>query len=193
MTMDHTSSSVDPLTFAVVAGGLDSIVREMTITMVKTSRSPVLTEGYDFSNSLFDGRQRMVMQGHNIPVHVGAMIDAGKAMAEYFGGDIFDGDVMYCNDPAFEGSHLPDMTMYKPVFFEHENEGVFMLSLPSVLRCYSEWCYLLPRLRLGQKATLAAYVRLRTGHKLKTDKEIRSRRTRPGPPSQRRSRHTGTC
>lgn len=113
-------SALDPLTFAVVAGGLESVVREMTITMVKTSRSPILSEGYDFSNSIFDGASRMVMQGHNIPVHVGAMIDAGKAVAAYFGDEIAPGDVVYCNDPAFEGSHLPDMTMYKPVFFEGE-------------------------------------------------------------------------
>ena len=51
------------------------------------------------------------------------MIDAGKAVAAYFGDEIFPGDVVYRNDPAYEGSHLPDMTMYKPVF--HEGELVF--------------------------------------------------------------------
>src|SRR5262249_47403815 len=104
----------------VVAGALESIVREMTITMVKTGRSPVLSEAYDFSNALFDGQSRMIQQGDNFPVHVGAMIDAGKAVAGYFGEEIYPGDVLYCNDAGAGGRHLPDMTMYKPVFFDGE-------------------------------------------------------------------------
>ena len=110
----------DPLTLAVIHGALESIVREMTITIVKTSRSPVLAEGYDFSNCLFDGSARMIVQGDNIPVHVGAMIAATKNVTEYFADEVFPGDVIYCNDPAFLGSHLPDMVMYKPVFYEGE-------------------------------------------------------------------------
>ncbi len=42
------------------------------------------------------------------------------AQTGYFGSDIAEGDVIYCNDPAFLGSHLPDMVMYKPVFYEGE-------------------------------------------------------------------------
>ncbi len=73
-----SEADLDPLTFAVLAGALDSIVREMTIVIVKTSRSPVLAEAFDFSNCLFDGQTRMVVQGENVPVHVGAMIEATR-------------------------------------------------------------------------------------------------------------------
>ena len=108
--------AVDPVTLAVVSGVLDSSIREMTITMRRAAMSPVLAIGNDFSNSIFDGQARMVLQGQDQPVHLGAMIFACKAVAGYFGSDLAAGDVIYHNDPRTGGSHLQDMTLYKPVF-----------------------------------------------------------------------------
>jgi N-methylhydantoinase B len=112
--------AVDPVTLAVVSGVLDSSIREMTITMRRAAMSPVLAIGNDFSNSIFDGQARMVLQGQDQPVHLGAMIFACKEVARYFGSDLAAGDVIYHNDPRTGGSHLQDMTLYKPVFVEGE-------------------------------------------------------------------------
>ena len=108
--------NVDPVTLAVVSGALDNSVREMTITMRRAAMSPVLAIGNDFSNAIFDAKARMVLQGQDQPVHLGAMIFACKAVAQYFGSDLAPGDVIYHNDPRTGGSHLQDMTLYKPVF-----------------------------------------------------------------------------
>src|SRR5581483_3381141 len=62
----------------------------------------------------------MVLQGQDQPVHLGGMIFATKGVAQYFADDLAPGDVIYHNDPLTGGSHLPDMTMYKPVFFKGE-------------------------------------------------------------------------
>ena len=110
----------DAVTLAVVAGALDSAIREMTITMKRTAMSPVLAIGNDFSNAIFDSQPTMVIQGQDQPVHLGAMIFATKGVAAYFGDDLAPGDVIYHNDPLSGGSHLLDMTMYKPVFYEDE-------------------------------------------------------------------------
>jgi len=110
----------DPITLAVVAGALDTAIREMTITMRRAAMSPVLAIGNDFSNAIFDGQTRMVLQGQDQPVHLGAMIFACKGVAKYFGNDLAPGDVIYHNDPTTGGSHLQDMTIYKPVFFNDE-------------------------------------------------------------------------
>lgn len=113
-------SAPDPVTLAVVAGTLDSTIREMTITMRRAAMSPVLTIGNDFSNGIFDGQARMVLQGQDQPVHLGAMIFAAKQVVRYFAGALEPGDVIYHNDPATGGSHLQDMTLYKPIFFKGE-------------------------------------------------------------------------
>ena len=110
----------DPITLAVVSGTLDSAIREMTITVKRTAMSPVLAIGNDFSNAIFDSEARMVYQGWDQPVHLGAMIGAAKGVAHYFGDDLAPGDVIYHNDPKTNGSHLQDMTMFKPLFFEGE-------------------------------------------------------------------------
>jgi N-methylhydantoinase B len=112
--------AVDAITLAVVGGALDSSIREMTITMRRAAMSPVLAIGNDFSNAIFDGQARLVMQGQDQPVHVGALIFACKEVARYFGGDLSPGDVIYHNDPRTGGSHLQDMTLYKPVFIGGE-------------------------------------------------------------------------
>ncbi|MFN8593829.1 MAG: hydantoinase B/oxoprolinase family protein [Thermomicrobiales bacterium] len=111
---------VDPITLAVVAGTLESAVREMSITMRRAAMSPVLAIGNDFSNCIADVQARMVTQGEDQPVHLGAMIFAVKEVARYFGDDVAPGDAMYHNDPRTGGSHLQDMTLYKPVFVDDE-------------------------------------------------------------------------
>ncbi len=113
-------AEADAITLAVVAGALDSAIREMTITMRRAAMSPVLAIGNDFSNAIFDGQPCMVLQGQDQPVHLGAMIFAAKGVATYFGDNLAPGDVIYHNDPLSGGSHLQDMTMYKPVFFKDE-------------------------------------------------------------------------
>lgn len=119
-TNGPADASIDPITLAVVAGALESAVREMSITMRRAAMSPVLAIGNDFSNCVADGLARMVTQGQDQPVHLGAMIFAVKEVAAYFAGDLAPGDAIYHNDPRTGGSHLQDMTLYKPVFVDDE-------------------------------------------------------------------------
>jgi N-methylhydantoinase B len=43
---------------------------------------------------------------------------AMKAVAAYFGDDVHEGDLILHNDPAYSGSHIIDVCMYKPVFYK---------------------------------------------------------------------------
>ena len=114
------SSRVDPITLAVVRGALETAQREMTLTLEKTGRSSVFNLAHDYSNALFDHFPEMILQGQDIPIHLGSLIPAMKEVAEYFGDDIHEGDVIYHNDPAYKGSHILDCCMYKPVFYKGE-------------------------------------------------------------------------
>ena len=114
------TTEVDPVTLSVVSGAIDAAIREMAITLRRTAMSPILAIGNDFSNCIADGEARVIRQGDDEPVHLGAMLFAVKFIADYFGDDLAPGDAIYHNDPRTGGSHLPDMTLYKPVFFEDE-------------------------------------------------------------------------
>ncbi|HAR07629.1 MAG TPA: hydantoinase, partial [Cobetia sp.] len=113
-------TTVDPITLAVVRGALETAQREMTLTLEKTGRSSVFNLAHDYSNALFDAVPEMILQGQDIPIHLGSLIPAMKAVAGFYGEDIAPGDVVYHNDPAYKGSHIIDCCMYKPVFFEGE-------------------------------------------------------------------------
>ncbi|MEX5685850.1 caprolactamase subunit beta [Pseudomonas silesiensis] len=113
-------STVDPITLAVVRGALETAQREMTITLEKTGRSSVFNLAHDYSNALFDHLPEMILQGQDIPIHLGSLIPAMKCVAGFFGDDVQEGDVIYHNDPAYMGSHILDCCMYKPVFYKGE-------------------------------------------------------------------------
>lgn len=113
-------SNVDPITLAVVRGALETTQREMTLTLEKTARSSVFNLAHDYSNAIFNHVPEMILQGQDIPIHLGSLIPAMKCVAEYFGDDIHPGDVLMHNDPAYMGSHMIDTCMYKPVFYNDE-------------------------------------------------------------------------
>ena len=111
-------AEADPITLAVVEHRLESIAQEMTEAMLRTAMSQILNSSRDFSTAILDGDCQLVAQGEGIPVHISALPVAGAAVRDYFGDDIHDGDLFILNDPYFGGSHLPDITIIRPVFHE---------------------------------------------------------------------------
>ncbi|MCB1347013.1 MAG: hydantoinase B/oxoprolinase family protein, partial [Rhodobacteraceae bacterium] len=108
---------VDPITLSVVRGVLETTQREMTLTLEQTARSSVFNLAHDYSTALFNHTPEMILQGQDIPIHLGSLIPAMKAVAGYFEGDIHEGDLILHNDPAWGGSHIIDTCMYYPVFY----------------------------------------------------------------------------
>ena len=109
------SAKIDPITRSVVQHRLSSIVKEMGEAMLRTSYSQILNSSRDFSLAICDTRGRLIAQADHIPVHVGALPWATLAVEERFG-DVGPGDVILLNDPSHGGSHLPDVTVFVPVF-----------------------------------------------------------------------------
>lgn len=108
----------DPITTSVILHKLLSTSREMGITMNRTARSAVFSEGSDFSCGIFGKDGGLVAQAEFIPILVLAASFALKGVMNYFKDDIHDGDVMLSNDPYWGGNHLPDVTCMRPVFWK---------------------------------------------------------------------------
>src|SRR5262249_57441490 len=83
-----------------------------------TASSRCLKSAGDYSCGLFDARGEMVAQGPDLPIHLGSMPDAVRAIVAAFAADVHDGDVFLHNDPYFGGSHLPDVNVARPAFYE---------------------------------------------------------------------------
>lgn len=116
---DKPAGSVDPLTLAVVRHKLQAIAEEMVQAMIQTCFSPILNQNQDFSSVVLDADAHTLAQAERVPIHMGAMPWAIRAMMETFGDDIVPDDILMANDPYFGGSHLPDITLAKPIFGKH--------------------------------------------------------------------------
>ena len=109
------SSKIDPITRSVVQHRLSSIVKEMGEAMLRTTYSQILNSSRDFSLAICDTRSRLIAQADHLPVHVGALPWATMVVEDRFR-DVAPGDVFLLNDPYHGGSHLPDLTVFVPVF-----------------------------------------------------------------------------
>jgi N-methylhydantoinase B len=116
--MKHATAGADPATFEIVKNSLYKIAEEMRVVLAKTAYSPILKSAGDYSCGVFDARGGMVAQGPDLPIHLGSMPDAVRAVVTAFGSDVHDGDVFIHNDPYFGGSHLPDVNVVRPAFYD---------------------------------------------------------------------------
>jgi len=109
-------TAIDPITVSVIQHRLRAIVEEMGEAMLRTAYSQILNSSRDFSTALCDPKGRLIAQAEHVPIHVGALPFAARAVTEYFGDTIKPGDVFLLNDPYRGGNHLPDLTAFVPVF-----------------------------------------------------------------------------
>jgi N-methylhydantoinase B len=89
-----------------------AIPEEMGAVLVKSARSPNIRERRDSSAALFTAAGELVAQAAHIPVHLGAMPDAVRAVSA---SGAVAGDVWMLNDPYTGGTHLPDITVIAAV------------------------------------------------------------------------------
>jgi N-methylhydantoinase B len=109
-------NAVDPIVVSVIQHRLLAIVAEMGEAMLRTAYSQILNSSRDFSTAICDLDGRLIAQAEHVPIHVGALPFAARAVTEFFGTDIHPGDVFLLNDPYHGGNHLPDLTAFVPVF-----------------------------------------------------------------------------
>jgi N-methylhydantoinase B len=117
--MNDAGQKADPATFEIVKNSFYKIAEEMRVVLAKTAYSPLLKSAGDYSCGVFDADGAMVAQGPDLPIHLGSMPDAVRAVVSMSASDVHEGDVFLHNDPYFGGSHLPDVNVVRPAF----NEG----------------------------------------------------------------------
>lgn len=113
----------DPVQLSIFAHRFMGIAEQMGRTLARTAISVNIKERLDFSCALFTNDGGLVANAPHIPVHLGAMQSAVRFQVEYWNAEgregIKEGDVFVSNHPQLAGgSHLPDITVITPVFYE---------------------------------------------------------------------------
>jgi len=111
---------IDKILASVFQRRFKSITEEMSIVLTKTTRSPILCEAKDFVTGLYDGRGKMLEQTENLPILSFSLGPVCEYIVDYFGGEIYPGDVIFHNDVFSMGNQNNDVAVYKPIFFKDE-------------------------------------------------------------------------
>ena len=117
--------TLDPVTLAVLKGRLEQIVDEMDVTLYRSAFNPIIAEARDACHGLYHGETgaTLVQGGKGLPIFVGAMAFAVKAVIDKIGADVGEGregvgpgDTYLFNDPYDGGTHLNDFRLVRPIF-----------------------------------------------------------------------------
>ncbi len=107
-------NELDPTTLEVMKHAFTAIPEQMGASLQRSAYSPNIKERKDESCALFTAEREMIAQAEHIPVHLGAMPSALKSAVDEC--EIRPGEQLILNDPYSGGTHLPDITLIKPVF-----------------------------------------------------------------------------
>ncbi len=109
---------IDKILVSVFQRRFKSITEEMSITLTKTTRSPILCEAKDFVTGLYDGKGKMLEQTENLPILSFSLGPVCEYIVNYFGDEIYPGDVIFHNDVFSMGNQNNDVAVYKPIFHQ---------------------------------------------------------------------------
>lgn len=107
---------MDPIELNIFSSRLEAVCDEMGAVLRNAAFSPNIRDRLDFSCAVFDADGLLCAQAAHIPVHLGSM---AYAMADIVSRiEWHPGDMVVLNDPFLGGTHLPDVTLIAPLFFE---------------------------------------------------------------------------
>jgi 5-oxoprolinase (ATP-hydrolysing) len=120
-------TDVDPVRLEIFNNLFMAIAEEMGVTLQSTATSVNIKERLDFSCAIFDAEGALIANAPHIPVHLGSMGESIRRIIDARGQGrdrrgIRRGDAYELNDPYPGGTHLPDITVIVPVFYEDETE-----------------------------------------------------------------------
>ena len=114
----------DPITLEILWSRLIAIADEAAATLVRTSFSTILRESNDYACGIMDAQGYSLADNtQSIPSFVGTLPRTCRWVLERIPASSLEpGDVLITNDPWLATGHLPDVTMFTPIF--HKNRLV---------------------------------------------------------------------
>jgi len=107
---------IDKILLSIFQRSFKAITDEMSISLTKTTRSPILCEAKDFVTGLYDEKGQMLEQTENLPILSFSLGPVCKKIIEFFGDEIYPGDVIIHNDVFSMGNQNNDVAIFKPIF-----------------------------------------------------------------------------
>ena len=113
----------DTVSIRIIKSSLDNIAKEMFWATVKTAKSSIIYETFDFAPALTNADGDLISIGTGIPVFLGVMPIIAKAVMEDIEKHnlgLTPGDIFVINDPYRISTHLNDVALAMPIFYKDE-------------------------------------------------------------------------
>jgi 5-oxoprolinase (ATP-hydrolysing) len=124
---EAADAAVDPIRLELFNKRFMSVAEQMGLTLEKTAHSVNIKERLDFSCAVFDAEGGLVANAPHMPVHLGSMGASVRAALQRFP-NLRPGDAVALNDPYDGGTHLPDVTVIRPVLDPQSGERLFYVA-----------------------------------------------------------------
>ncbi|MDO6460193.1 hydantoinase B/oxoprolinase family protein [Granulosicoccaceae sp. 1_MG-2023] len=115
-TAQSFDTAADPVMLEIFNNLFMNVAEQMGTVLQNTAASVNIKERLDFSCAIFDPDGELIANAPHMPVHLGSMSESIKAVIRKHGDTQQPGDVFVLNAPYNGGTHLPDVTVIKPVF-----------------------------------------------------------------------------
>mgnify|MGYP000152562607 CR=1 FL=1 len=118
-------TTADPVLLEVFNNLFMAIAEQMGVTLANTSYSVNIKERLDFSCAIFDPEGNLVANAPHMPVHLGSMGESVRVILQKRADQMKPGDAFVLNAPYAGGTHIPDVTVVKPIFLDGETTPLF--------------------------------------------------------------------
>jgi len=110
----------DLFTIEIIENGLVVANEEMFHAFSRTAKSPCIYEVLDYAVGMTDGKGKLIAQAPGVPAFSGVLDFAAKEVLEKWKNKLSPEDVIISNVPYESGTHLNDVTLALPLFYEDE-------------------------------------------------------------------------
>ena len=124
VSKQYSAQQADPVLLEIFNNRFMNVAEQMGYVLERTAASVNIKERLDFSCALFNVKAQLIANAPHIPVHLGSMSESVLAVINKHGNSMLDGDVYAVNTPYNGGTHLPDVTLVKPVYVKQNGQEV---------------------------------------------------------------------
>ena len=121
-------TSVDPSMLEIFNNLFMNVAEQMGMVLENTASSVNIKERLDFSCALFSPTGELIANAPHVPVHLGSMSESIKTIIRENSSTMSSGDAFLINAPYNGGTHLPDITLIKPVFDDCDESVIFYVA-----------------------------------------------------------------
>ena len=115
-------TDVNPVQLEIFNNLFMNVAEQMGVVLENTAVSVNIKERLDFSCAIFDPSGELIANAPHLPIHLGSMSEAIKSVITN-NPHMSPGDAYVLNAPYNGGTHLPDITVVKPILMKAQENA----------------------------------------------------------------------